>query len=275
MFLVVGRPWRVPFTRRAFLACVALGLVTGGVTLLFMQAIARLPLGTASALEFLGPLSIAVLRSRGVGRAWALLAAVGVLCLTEPWTGDADLVLPKLAYAQRLVAALALVLTARLRAPGPIIAGIFFATIVNHALAALVGQEVAGILEAQWFRVAVAIGFIAMAGWTLVPDKLDDDEDDAVRQRGGAFLTTLVSFFIVEMGDKTQIATVALAAHYRSVLAVATGTTLGMMLANVPAVLFGDVLLKKVSLTAARTAAAALFLILGLWQLASALGWIA
>lgn len=165
---------------------------------------------------------------------------------------------------------LALVLAARLRAPGPILAGIFVATIANHALAALVGPEAAWLLDARWFRIIVALGFIAMAAWTLVPDKLDDVEGD-VKSRGSAFLTTLVSFFLVEMGDKTQIATVALAAHYKSVLAVAAGTTLGMMLANTPAVLAGDALLKRVSLKATRMAAAALFLVLGVWQLATVL----
>jgi Ca2+/H+ antiporter, TMEM165/GDT1 family len=165
---------------------------------------------------------------------------------------------------------LALVLAARLRAPGPILAGIFAATIANHALAALVGREAAWLLEAQWFRIAVALGFIAMAAWTLVPDKLDDVEKE-VKTRGSAFVTTLVSFFLVEMGDKTQIATVALAAHYKSVLAVAAGTTLGMMLANTPAVLAGDALLKRVSLKATRMAAATLFLVLGFWQLAAVL----
>ena len=168
---------------------------------------------------------------------------------------------------------LAIVLAAKLRRPWQIIAGIFAATIANHALAALVGREVAGLLEAPWFRIAVALGFIAMAAWTLVPDKLDDDED-TVRQRGNAFLTTLVSFFLVEMGDKTQVATIALAAHYKAVVAVAMGTTLGMMIANAPAVFLGEALVKRVSLKATRLAAASLFLVLGLWQLADALGWL-
>ena len=168
---------------------------------------------------------------------------------------------------------LAIVLAARFRAPWQILAGIFAATIANHALAALVGNQVAGLLEAPWFRIAVALGFIAMAAWTLVPDKLDDDED-TVRQRGGVFLTTLVSFFLVEMGDKTQIATIALGAHYKSVLTVAAGTTLGMMLANGPAVFLGEELVKRVSLNATRMAAALLFLVLGLWQLAEILGWL-
>ncbi len=148
---------------------------------------------------------------------------------------------------------LAIVLAARLRAPWQIIGGIFVATLANHALAALLGREVAGLLDAPWFRIAVAAGFIAMAAWTLVPDKLDD-EDDAVTARGSAFVTTLVSFFLVEMGDKTQIATIALAAHYHAVVAVAAGTTLGMMLANAPAVFLGEALVERISLNATRLA---------------------
>lgn len=168
---------------------------------------------------------------------------------------------------------LAIVLAARLRAPWQILAGILVATIANHGLAALVGQEVAGLLNAPWFRTAVAVGFIAMAGWTLVPDKLDDDEE-GFTQRGSAFLTTLVAFFFVEMGDKTQIATIALGAQYQNVPIVAAGTTLGMMLANAPAVFLGEELVKRVSLNATRMAAALLFLVLGLWQLAEIFGWL-
>ena len=168
---------------------------------------------------------------------------------------------------------LAIVLAARLRAPVPILLGIFVATMANHALAALVGSQVAGLLDAPWFRTVVALGFIAMAAWTLVPDKFDDDED-SVTQRGGAFLTTLVTFFLVEMGDKTQIATIALGAQYHSVLVVAAGTTLGMMLANGPAVFLGEKLVQKVSLNLTRTIAALLFLVLGLWQLAGVVGWL-
>lgn len=168
---------------------------------------------------------------------------------------------------------LAIVLAARLRAPWQILAGILVATLANHGLAALIGQEVAGLLDAPWFRIAVAVGFIAMAAWTLVPDKLDDDEDNFAH-RGGAFLTTLVAFFLVEMGDKTQIATIALGAQYQNVAIVAAGTTLGMMLANAPAVFLGEELVKRVSLNATRIAAALLFLILGLWQLAAIIGWL-
>jgi putative Ca2+/H+ antiporter (TMEM165/GDT1 family) len=186
----------------------------------------------------------------------ALLTSTAVVALAE--IGDKTMLL-------------AIILSARLRSPWAILAGIFAATIANHLLAAFVGSEVAGLLEAPWFRIAVALGFIAMAGWTLVPDKLDDDEEDTIRSAGGAFLTTVVSFFLVEMGDKTQVATVALAAHYQSVVMVAAGTTLGMMLANGPAVFLGDELVKRVSLKATRIGAALLFLVLGLWQLASLL----
>lgn len=168
---------------------------------------------------------------------------------------------------------LAIVLAARLRAHWQILAGILVATLANHGLAALIGQEVAGLLDAPWFRTAVALGFIAMAAWTLVPDKLDDDED-GFAHRGGAFLTTLVAFFLVEMGDKTQIATIALGAQYQDVVIVAAGTTLGMMLANAPAVFLGEELVKRVSLNATRIAAALLFLVLGLWQLAGIFGWL-
>lgn len=162
---------------------------------------------------------------------------------------------------------LAIVLAARLRAPWQILAGILAATLANHGLAALVGREVAGLLDAPWFRIAVALGFIAMAAWTLIPDKLDDDADNFTR-RGSPFLTTLVAFFLVEMGDKTQVATIALGAQYHNVLIVTAGTTLGMMLANAPAVFLGEQLVKRVSLRATRAVAAALFLVLGLWQLA-------
>jgi putative Ca2+/H+ antiporter (TMEM165/GDT1 family) len=166
---------------------------------------------------------------------------------------------------------LAIVLAARLRAPWPIIAGIFVATLLNHTLAALLGREVAGLVDAPWFRIAVSVGFIAMGLWTLVPDKLDDADGEAFKRRGGAFLTTLVAFFLVEIGDKTQVATIALAAKYQAVLSVASGTTLGMMLANVPAVFLGEELVKRVSLKATRIAAAVLFIAIGAWQLAELL----
>lgn len=167
---------------------------------------------------------------------------------------------------------LAIVLATRFKKPMPIIAGIFAATIANHFLAALVGSQMASILDGLWFRYAVAISFIAMAVWTLVPDKLDDDEQKP--SKFGAFLTTLVAFFLVEMGDKTQVATVALGARYHDVVAVTMGTTMGMMIANVPAVFLGNQVLKIVPLNIVRLIAAGLFLVIGLWLLAQTAGWI-
>jgi putative Ca2+/H+ antiporter (TMEM165/GDT1 family) len=162
---------------------------------------------------------------------------------------------------------LAILLATRLRKPWPIIAGIFCATIANHFLAALLGHWVAGVMQAPWFRTAVALGFIAMAAWTLVPDSMDDDGPGHAPSSAGAFLTTLVAFFLVEMGDKTQIATVALGARFDNVYAVTLGTTFGMMIANVPAVLLGEALVKRIPLAPMRWAAAALFLGIGVWML--------
>lgn len=185
----------------------------------------------------------------------AFLASTAVVALAE--IGDKTMLL-------------AIVLAARLRAPWQILAGIFAATIANHALAAFVGSEVAGLIDAPWFRIAVALGFIVMAAWMLIPDKLDDD-DGSFKQRGNAFLTTAIAFFFVEMGDKTQIATIALGAKYHDVLIVAAGTTLGMMIANGPAVFLGDKLISRISLKWTRIMAALVFLALGLWQLAETL----
>ncbi len=182
----------------------------------------------------------------------AFLSSLGVVALAE--IGDKTMLL-------------AILLAARLRAPWQILLGIFAATIANHALAALVGSEIAGLLDSFWFRLSVALGFIAMAGWILVPDSIDDDDDQGYRKFGNAFFTTLVAFFFVEMGDKTQIATIALGAQYRDVWAVAAGTTLGMMVANAPAVFLGDKLVERISLKATRIIASLIFLALGLWQI--------
>ena len=165
---------------------------------------------------------------------------------------------------------LAIVLATRFQKPLPIVAGIFGATIANHFLAALAGSQVASILDGQWFRYAIAVSFIAMAAWTLIPDKLDDGEQKPARF--GAFRTTLIAFFLVEMGDKTQVATIALGARFNDVLAVTTGTTLGMMLANVPAVFLGHEVLKYIPLKMVRMIAASLFLVIGLWVLAQTAG---
>ena len=166
---------------------------------------------------------------------------------------------------------LAILLATRFKRPVPIIFGIFVATIANHFLAALVGSQVASLLDGWWFRLAIAISFVAMALWTLVPDTLDDDDAGPAR-RGGAFLTTLFAFFLVEMGDKTQIATIALGARFHDVIPVTAGTTLGMMIANVPAVLLGSALIRVVPMKTVRIVAAGLFLVVGLWMLAEMFG---
>lgn len=165
---------------------------------------------------------------------------------------------------------LAIVLATRFKRPWPVIGGIFAATIANHFLAALVGSEVASILDGLWFRYLIATSFIAMAIWTLVPDKLDEVQDKPARF--GAFLTTTIAFFLVEMGDKTQIATVALGARFHDVVPVTMGTTIGMMIANVPAVFLGNELIKRVPMHIVRIAAALLFAVIGLWLLAQTAG---
>lgn len=161
---------------------------------------------------------------------------------------------------------LAIVLAARFRRPLPIILGILVATLANHAFAGLVGEAVAKALGLDLVRWVVGASFIAMAAWMLVPDQADDDAAAAL-QRLGVFGATVVAFFLAEMGDKTQIATVALAARYDALLAVVTGTTLGMLLANVPAVFLGEMFATKVSMTWLRVAAAAVFAVLGLLTL--------
>lgn len=162
---------------------------------------------------------------------------------------------------------LAIVLAARFRQPLPIAAGILFATLANHLAASWAGAAAASLLDGKWFRYLIALSFVAMAGWTLIPDKLDGDEGTPRRSRSGPFLTTLIAFFLVEMGDKTQVATIALGARYHDVIAVTLGTTIGMMIANVPAVYAGQALIERIPLRAVRIVAALLFLILGMWLL--------
>ena len=166
---------------------------------------------------------------------------------------------------------LAVVLAARFGRPLPIIAGIFVATLANHFLAALAGAQVASLLEGAWFQYLVGLSFIAMAAWTLVPDKLDDDDSPAVDGRG-AFIATTIAFFLVEIGDKTQIATIALGARFHDVLSVMLGTTAGMMIANVPAVYLGRAVLNIVPLATMRMVAAGLFLLVGIVVLVRAAG---
>jgi putative Ca2+/H+ antiporter (TMEM165/GDT1 family) len=155
---------------------------------------------------------------------------------------------------------LALCLAARYRAPAPIVLGILAATITNHVLAAALGVSVASILSPEVLRWVLIVSFVLMGFWMLVPDKMDDDKCDVGKaQRYGVFGATFVLFFLAEMGDKTQVATIALAAHYGSVIAVVCGTTLGMLIADVPAVFIGDKLSQKISMKLMRWIAAVIF----------------
>ena len=165
---------------------------------------------------------------------------------------------------------LAILLATRFKRPLPIILGILVATLANHALAALLGAQAAAFLDSDIFRYVIGASFVAMAAWTLIPDKFEDD--DAPKSHAGAFMTTLVAFFLVEMGDKTQVATIALGARFHDVFTVTAGTTLGMMIANVPAIFLGHELLKRVDLNKVRLIAAARFLVIGLWVLAQTAG---
>ena len=165
---------------------------------------------------------------------------------------------------------LAMVLAATFRRPWAIVAGIFVATILNHAAAGAVGGWVAQALGPDILRWVVGVSFVVMAGWMLIPDKIDDEAPRAL-SRLGVFGTTVVAFFLAEMGDKTQIATVALAARYPlEIVQVVIGTTLGMMLANVPAVFLGEKIARKVSMKLVHSIAAAIFAALGLATLLGA-----
>jgi len=178
----------------------------------------------------------------------ALLVSTGLVALAE--MGDKTQLL-------------AFLLAARFKKPLPIIAGIFVATILNHALAGAVGQWVASAVSPQVMRWVLGLAFIAMAAWTLIPDKIDEDEAKLSSSRFGVFGATLVTFFLAEMGDKTQLATVSLAARFDSTVLVILGTTLGMMLANVPAVYLGKNFAARVNMRMVHGIAAAIFALLG------------
>jgi putative Ca2+/H+ antiporter (TMEM165/GDT1 family) len=176
----------------------------------------------------------------------ALLVSTGVVALAE--IGDKTQLL-------------ALILAARYRKPLPIVLAIFVATLANHALAGALGGWLAAAVSPQALRWILGVSFIAMAAWMLIPDA--HREEAAAPPRFGVFLTTLLAFFMLEMGDKTQIATVALAAKYDSVIAVIAGTTLGMMIANVPAVYLGEVAARRLPFRLVHVIAALVFLVLG------------
>ncbi|OHX14242.1 hypothetical protein BI347_12565 [Chromobacterium sphagni] len=164
---------------------------------------------------------------------------------------------------------LALLLASRFKKPVPIILGILVSTLVNHFAAAAVGQWLMVKVGPDIMRWGLGISFVAMAVWMMIPDKLD--EDNKLRERFGIFGTTVIAFFLAEMGDKTQIATVALAARFHDLPMVVAGTTLGMMLANVPAVLLGEVAAKKLPQKLMHGIAAVLFVVLGIITLLSPL----
>ena len=160
---------------------------------------------------------------------------------------------------------LAMLLAVKFRRPIPIILGIFVATVANHAMAGAVGDWVARAMGPDVLRWVIGVSFIAMAAWMLIPDKIDENE--TARVRFGVFGTTVITFFLAEMGDKTQIATVALAARYTDLVAVVAGTTLGMMISNVPAVFMGEKIAQKVSMKLVHGIAAAIFVVLGVLTL--------
>ncbi|HEX2520409.1 MAG TPA: TMEM165/GDT1 family protein [Castellaniella sp.] len=184
----------------------------------------------------------------------ALLVSTGVVALAE--IGDKTQLL-------------AFILAARFKKPVPIILGILAATLVNHGLAGALGAWITALVNPMVLSWVLGFSFIGMAIWTLVPDKIDDGEAAAAKHLG-VFGATLTTFFLAEMGDKTQIATVALAAHYGTPLLVVIGTTVGMLLADVPAVFIGDRLGSRIPMKLVHTIAAIVFAILGLATLGSA-----
>ncbi|MFN7506330.1 MAG: TMEM165/GDT1 family protein, partial [Limnobacter sp.] len=186
----------------------------------------------------------------------ALLVSTGVIALAE--IGDKTQLL-------------AFLLATRFKKPIPIIIGIILATLINHGLAGAVGSWITANVDPSVLRWALGASFIAMAVWTLIPDKIEDEETQLATKLG-VFGATFVTFFLAEMGDKTQIATVAMSAHYADVLMVVAGTTLGMLIADVPAVFAGDKLAEKIPMKLVHRIAAAMFAALGvatLWGVGS------
>ena len=163
---------------------------------------------------------------------------------------------------------LAFILAAKFRKPGPIILGILAATIVNHSLAGVLGSWITSMVQPETMRWVLGLSFVGMAGWTLIPDKFDENEAQLAKY--GVFGTTLLAFFLAEMGDKTQVATVALAAQYQALFSVVFGTTLGMMIANVPAALLGDRIAERMPVRLVHCIAAAIFAVLGVATLLGA-----
>jgi putative Ca2+/H+ antiporter (TMEM165/GDT1 family) len=157
---------------------------------------------------------------------------------------------------------LAFILAARFKKPLPIIAGILVATLVNHGLAGALGAWITTTISPAILRWVLGLSFLGMAVWTMIPDEIEAEESN-VAKRFGVFGATLITFFLAEMGDKTQLATVALAAHYGTPVVVVLGTTLGMLIADVPAVFVGDKLATKIPMKLVHSIAAAIFALLG------------
>ena len=184
----------------------------------------------------------------------ALLVSTGVVALAE--IGDKTQLL-------------AFILAARFKKPLPIILGIFAATVVNHGLAGALGAWITASVSPDILRWVLGVSFVGMAIWTLIPDKIEEEETQ-IAKRFGVFGATLVTFFLAEMGDKTQIATIAMAAHYSTPVMVVVGTTLGMLIADVPAVFIGDKLASKIPMRLVHGIAAAIFALLGIATLLGA-----
>lgn len=184
----------------------------------------------------------------------ALFVSTGVVALAE--IGDKTQLL-------------AFILAARFKKPWPIIAGILCATIVNHGVAGALGAWITSAVSPEILRWVLGASFIGMAIWTLIPDNIEEEETQVAR-RFGVFGATLITFFLAEMGDKTQIATVAMAAHYANPILVVIGTTLGMLLADVPAVFIGDKLANRIPMKLVHSIAAAIFAVLGVATLLGA-----
>jgi putative Ca2+/H+ antiporter (TMEM165/GDT1 family) len=184
----------------------------------------------------------------------SLLVSTGVVALAE--IGDKTQLL-------------AFILAARFKKPVPIILGILVATIVNHGLAGALGAWITATVSPEILRWVLGLSFIGMAIWTMIPDKIEEEETQ-VAKKLGVFGATLITFFLAEMGDKTQIATVAMAAHYAAPLMVVIGTTLGMLIADVPAVFVGDKLASKIPMKLVHSIAAAIFALLGIATLLGA-----
>ena len=164
---------------------------------------------------------------------------------------------------------LAFILAARFKKPLPIVLGILAATVVNHGLAGALGAWITATVSPDILRWVLGLSFIGMAIWTMIPDEIEEEETQ-VAKRFGVFGATLITFFLAEMGDKTQIATVAMAVHYGTPITVVAGTTLGMLIADVPAVFVGDKLASKIPMKLVHTIAAAIFALLGIATLLGA-----